>query len=260
MNFILLLTCSRAAVSEDAALFASALKSLDSPEALGQCGRIQNASTRADCQTQVVFVRGDGACGVVDEGLYRDECYFHSAERANHVGEREEAAHLCSKSGGFVSDCQQHLWQSPLRAIMRRDLEFPTRYALAYELFCAWQPILGADKGFEARFWDRGWNSAMAGQWHLDVSPCATLSPSQRERCENGGAHLLAVKLNDELRSVQAREEFCDSGSIASVQFAPHPLLEQVVETHKEALCEQGLERPALTAMNPELVVPEICP
>ena len=68
---------------------------------------------------------------------------------------------------------------------------------------------------------------------------------------ENGGAHLLAVKLDP--GSTQAREEFCDSGSIASVQFAAHPLPEQVVETHKGALCKQELYWAALTGMNPEL-------
>ncbi|MFT5586340.1 MAG: hypothetical protein ACI9VR_003937, partial [Cognaticolwellia sp.] len=244
MNALLLLACTRPVVSEDAALFASALKQLGSPEVLFQCGLIHNASTRADCQTQVVLQRGDGSCGAVDPGLYRDECYFHSAEQANRVDKRQEAARLCRNSAGFAADCQQHLWQSSLRSVMQRDIGFPRRYEMAHELYCEWQPILGTDQGFDARFWDRGWNSAMSQQWRVDISRCATLSPSQRERCEKGGAHLLAGKLDDELQSNQAREDLCESGSTGTVEFAEHVLLERVLDRHKEAVCERGLDRP----------------
>jgi hypothetical protein len=262
---LLLQACTPPAITQDAALFSSALQALESPQAMGLCEQIQDSVTRADCQTQVVLRRGDGSCDAVDPGTYRDECYFHSAEQANRAGKAKDAAEFCSKSGQFAKDCQQHLWQSPLRTVMQHQQSFTKRYELAHEVYCEWQPLLGEEEGFEDRFWDRGWNSAMAQDWRTDISACAALTTSQRERCEKGGAHLLAGKLDDQIQSDEARAALCESGSLGKVEFVSHPLLEQVVERHIEAVCEQGLDRPPsrdapITVVDPDLVSPEVCP
>ncbi|MFT5586124.1 MAG: hypothetical protein ACI9VR_003721, partial [Cognaticolwellia sp.] len=62
----------------------------------------------------------------------------------------------------------------------------------------------------------------------------------------------------------QAREDLCESGSTGTVEFAEHVLLERVLDRHKEAVCERGLDRPASrsapsTVINQDLIVPEVC-
>ena len=254
--------------AEDARVFAEVLSNPRAPKAMEACSAIGDTNTQGECQLKVALNHLDraDACAKVREGLYRDECFFLASEGARRKGNVDAAVTLCRGAGVFVPDCQQHLWQGDLRRVMMGRSPFTERYTQAKAVYCEWSEEVGEAEDYEARFWDKAWNTALAGDKNLNIAPCAELSPTQRERCEKSGAHLLAARLDEIMVRPEARETLCQGSlpEMAVLVFEPDPILDAVVARHRDAVCVQGLDRPdgrnaPETTPDPDKLEPERC-
>ena len=267
--WLLALGCTTpASPAEDARVFADVLSNPRAPGAMAACSAIVDTNTQGECQLKVALNTEDraAACGEVRKGLYRDECYFLASEGARRKGDIEAAVSLCRGAGVFLPDCQQHLWQGDLRRVMMGRSSFSARYLLAKEVYCDWSEEVGESEGYEDRFWDKAWNTALAGDKVMNIAPCSELNPTQAERCQKSGAHLLAARLDEVMVHADARETLCQGGlpDLDVLYFEPDPILDAVIERHRNAVCVEGLERPAgrnalETTPDPAKLKPEVC-
>jgi len=93
--------------------------STGTPESrLSRCAAIADVQLRGDCSlaiTQSVGIRGvDHArawCPRAEVGIWKDECFFASAESAGMRGDLSGATELCGLSGTYESECRFHLFQ-----------------------------------------------------------------------------------------------------------------------------------------------------
>ena len=143
-----------------AAVLAADLESVE----VADCGTIRHEELRGECQLYAAFTVGSRRgeelgprCDAVDEGVWRDECYFLAAEDLRRR-QRDFAAAgaLCARSSRFVDDCGQHLWQSPVKVIVDRHLatgDLESALAEATPVYCEWETILGEDSDIASRFW-----------------------------------------------------------------------------------------------------------
>lgn len=234
--------------AQDARVFAEVLKAPKADGAMARCGEIGDPNTRGECQMKVALNRADqgAGCGEVDAGLYFDECFFMAAEAARRRGAFDDAVRLCADSGVFLEDCQQHLWQGELRGVMVGNAALTERYGRAKQVFCRWHGSFDDVAEFEQRFWDKAWNSALAGGRTIDVELCGELPEHQQERCEKAGASLLAARLDEVMVHADARQTLCAGGlpELSLLAYRPHAVLDAVVDRHRRAVCVDGLERP----------------
>lgn len=132
---VLLVACWHAPPG-DQDRYLDVLQAEGSPDPEGQlatCAAIEEQGLRGDCglvvSRRVIGSRsGEAArwCPEVEEGRWRDECWFKAAEDAQHQGAIEVARERCARAGSFRSECEFHLVQAELveaaRGEASRDL------------------------------------------------------------------------------------------------------------------------------------------
>lgn len=170
---------------------------------LEDCAEIRSDDLRGDCQLYAAQVLGrtDGfgeLCVGVDDGVWRDECYFLAAEQARRIGEdKRDAGRLCARSGRFANDCAQHLWQTGLKRTVDAnsdDLERVVTKTRA--LYCYWEPVLGEDTDFRVRFWQRAFSGWYERHQELDPSMCDALEPAAADHCHRAAGGLYLRRLH----------------------------------------------------------------
>ncbi len=83
-------------------------------EAPGICARIQDATLRADCLIHAAarharagdIAAAQTTCQTIEAGLWRDECWFLTADDAGLIG--EDAVAACRRAGRFEPHCRGH--------------------------------------------------------------------------------------------------------------------------------------------------------
>lgn len=243
----LLLGCTSA--EPDAHVLAEVLSAPDAEGAWSRCGGIRDADARGECRLAVATRGGNDAtqdCPRFAAGVWQDECWFQAAEAAGRSGDPAQAAALCAKSGGFVEDCSQHLWQTSVRQSVRHAGSPADALPALHALYCDWEPLLADQSGFEQRFWERGYQNHFERSPTLDLAACEGLPAGHLERCQAAAASMLARNLDEVLVRPQNRARFCSEGLWADklFEYAPDPRFDAVVERHRRALCDQGLDHP----------------
>jgi len=218
------------------------------PEAgLASCATIRDATLAGDCALHVTSVearRPEGRparwCPEVPEGVWRDECWFIAAEQANRSKRAQAAADFCQRSGAFVDDCAQHLWQSEVRALIHRrgSRSFSDALPAAEAVHTRWSPLLASTTDFDARFWAKFFQNGFEGQGgfvdltHCDAVPKAALA----ERCVEAGRQLydreLAPRLGHagvDLCTMAPGEEGWSTALLHWLPCRPDPRLDAVV-------------------------------
>lgn len=220
---------------------------------VAQCGDIADIDLRGDC---VVYVAGQRAadddlsaedvCQAAPEGLWRDECWFVSAEVMRRSRRRTEAAAHCLRSGRFKDDCGQHLWQSEVRAIAaptRGDALPPTfEEALprALSVYSRWAPLLEDDTDMAVRFWRRFYQNGFERRGWIDLGHCQGLDDDHRERCEDAGAKLMCTRVDQDLRHTGIDPCTLAQGVApvaAPLRVVPHPALDSALWAWQQERC-----------------------
>ncbi len=231
------------------------LAAVDNPEITLQegqdlCLSLSDAELAGECMLAVVSAVGrrgetglDTLCVEVPEGVWADECWFLAAEGAARAGRREDAAGLCLRSGRFVNDCGQHLWQSEVRAAIaprRPGTPVPTfEEALprARRIYDRWAPLLAEDTDMPYRFWRRFYQNGFERRGWISLLRCDPLPPEDAERCVDAAQRLFAQRVDMDLRA--SGYDLCRLDDMT-------PQVEQVLRAHRHpALVETLRERKA---------------
>ena len=215
---------------------------------LEACDGIRDDGLRGECQMTAAQVSGGGEgfgdlCPQVDEGVWRDECFFLAAEhtrRASH--DKKAAGALCAQAGVFANDCAQHLWQTGLKRIVDQNLDdLDQAYDHSLELFCYWDPVLGQDTDLRQRFWHKGFGGWFERHGELDLGACSELDELPREHCEKAAAGLYLRRLHMVRPHASAcGKSFDELQSLPNLRAVEHPMLVEVATLQQDWMCEQG--------------------
>jgi hypothetical protein len=249
---LLLVACGGAELSEDQQAYLSLIeqKEMDLEPGLEECAALQSPTLRSDCQLHMLLIdaaRGGGGiaptCLDLDSDLVQQECWFLAAEAARSHGQDQLASQYCRRSGSFVNDCGQHLWQTALRRIVHRQgpPDFPGSIDSAEKLFSRWAPLLGESTDINTRFWPRFYANGFEGGGGVVLSWCSGLEATHLELCEEAGAEVygrdMAPRLEDngiDLCSLSTP----DSTSLEQwVPAQPHPRLDRVIADRVAEVC-----------------------
>ncbi|HJN75418.1 MAG TPA: hypothetical protein QGF58_15930 [Myxococcota bacterium] len=239
-----------------AAVLAADLESVE----VADCGTIRHEELRGECQLYAAFTVGSRRgeelgprCDAVDEGVWRDECYFLAAEDLRRR-QRDFAAAgaLCARSSRFVDDCGQHLWQSPVKVIVDRHLatgDLESALAEATPVYCEWETILGEDSDIASRFWRKLFGGFFEHTRVLDTERCAPLDDVAEAHCRAAVAQVYLRRLH--MLSVAEPDLLCKSTAsnkpsvealrrLPNLQAEPDPLLQSLLEEQHRWACELG--------------------
>jgi hypothetical protein len=89
---------------------------------LARCAEIRDATLSGDCALAVaarVSVREPNACDQVQDGVWKDECWFQVMERRRRVGRWGEAVSACASAGRFRDRCYFHLWEQDILRVIQ---------------------------------------------------------------------------------------------------------------------------------------------
>ena len=219
------------------------------------CKGIDDAELRGECQLYAAFTVGsqrdedlDARCAEV-EGVWRDECYFLAAEDLRRR-KRDLAGSgaLCKKSGRFVDDCSQHLWQSPVKVIVDRHLRSLDLVAALEEatpLYCEWASILGEDSDMSTRFWQKLFGGFFEHRASLDPARCEVLEGPALEHCRAAVAQVYLRRIH--MLSTAEPQLLCvDDPTVESMshnpnlQAVPDELLQRVLDEQHHWACTLG--------------------
>ncbi|NOY26284.1 MAG: hypothetical protein GXP62_10470 [Oligoflexia bacterium] len=210
-SFLLQSVACRPDPARDARLYRQVLAdpSVDGP----RCAKVQDLALRGDC---IAFLAGqrdvdgdlsaDDLCGGAPKGMWRDECWFVSAEAARRGRHRKEAAAMCLRAGQFINDCGQHMWQSEVRVLVmprRRGVIGPTFEELlprAQAVYARWAPLLEEGTDMAVRFWRRFYQNGFERAGWIDLGRCEGLPDDHRARCIDAGVKLMWARIDLELR------------------------------------------------------------
>lgn len=127
-------------------------------------------------------------CPRVLVGVWQDECWFAGAEAAGLRGQADEAADLCSRSGAFWGQCDQHLLEQLLRVQSRlveggdlalADLRFDELVA---------SRLVRLARPARDRIRAQWFAMVMEHAASADAIACAPVRDVHRESCEIGAA------------------------------------------------------------------------
>lgn len=225
-------------------------------EGLGRCATLSDPYLAGDCALQVVTVeahrpngRPDRWCDRVPAGVWRDECWFVSAESWRRRRDEKRAAALCTKAGVFKNDCGQHLWQNVASRLARGGPStFARQLPQAERLYDHWAPMLAASTDFDDRFWLRFYQAGFESVHSVDLSWCDALPADAAKRCVHAGKAWLQREIGPRLDRAHARDTFCalSAPTIADVNSwvaaRPDPRLDAVVAERHVALCTPGVD------------------
>lgn len=239
---------------------ALALADSDPEAAMSVCRQILDEQLGPEC-AQVVALRapksfgGAGRwCPEVPEGIWRDECWFMSAEASRKAGQTRYAAELCLKSGRFVDDCAQHLWQGEVHELIAGlgPQGFADRLPEAEALYQEWAPLLHANTDLSTRFWDKFFGNGFEAQGGVDLAWCEGLA-ARGEACVAAGLAYLERDLGPKLSQARSTEAFCaleDPDAIAISAWFPNrpdPRLDRVIRDRHAELCAVSAGGPPAT-------------
>ena len=186
-------------------------------------------------------------CPEIPKGVWRDECFFIAAEVVRRK-DRSLAAELCARSGQFVDDCGQHLWQTAIGQIAPRSTsKWNAALPRAQRLYDEWAPVLDKDTDFSSRFWQRFYQRTLEPIRVLDLSACDALAPPHDARCTEAAAELYWRRVHMLVSFPDGKEQFCAASmsdesftrvaALPRLEAKPHPALEAVITTFKASEC-----------------------
>lgn len=89
---------------------------------LSSCAEVAFAELAIPCRVGVAAEAGkagdvavaEEACGLVPEGLWREECHFRAGEELGKAGHTDRALRFCARAGDFARNCVTHAaWGLP---------------------------------------------------------------------------------------------------------------------------------------------------
>jgi hypothetical protein len=267
--FLLLACGERGDSRPDHEIYLAALApGADSPEQrLKLCDLLAEPLAKGDCGTQVVVNAArnrhpnpESFCESVEKGPWRAECFFEMAEFWRRKKDHRRAAELCAKSGPFIVDCGQHLWQGEVRGLVEGRTDWAGFLLKADNLFEKWGAIFStvedAPFDFVHRFWRRLFQNVFESEVVLSTSACASMDAFHQDHCRAALGHLYLRRLQQIVRHAPELESFCavSAESLADIQVgeltAPSyrverdPIFEQVLRRLFEHSCVQGKALP----------------
>ncbi|MCK6523540.1 hypothetical protein L6R49_19185 [Myxococcota bacterium] len=240
----------------DAARLSQALdlppKAVD--EALTLCEGIRDAGSAGACAEQVVIAadaadKTPGArCERVPKGVWREECFFQSAEVARRRGDTDLAGELCAKAGPFINDCGQHLWQSALKSIVERHDDPVERRARAERLYRLWEPVLGGSSDMSSRFWQRYYQHQLEQDPVLSFDLCEAETGDERVTCRKSVGQLYLGRLRAMVGSPRGQETLCAlgpqgveaAGAAPGLSVKPDPAFDRILAGQVDWVCTKG--------------------
>lgn len=183
--------------------------------ALVLCQKIHDAELAGDCALSVVTVADvppGSLCEQIPDGKWREECWFLSAEAINRRGDALQAARYCQKAGRFALDCAQHLWQTPVHALIHGPGAdaFAEVLPEAEALYSAWEPSMAAQTDFAERFWAKFFGNGFEGQGSpVDLRWCDPLPEGHRAACVSAGVSHYAREIGPRVESAGGLEPMC---------------------------------------------------
>ncbi|MCP4805455.1 MAG: hypothetical protein GY913_13900 [Proteobacteria bacterium] len=220
---------------------------------IAACGPIRDDALRGDCQLYAAQIMGRDAsygayCEQVDEGVWRDECFFLAAEHDRRTGvDPHETAKTCARSGRFADDCGQHLWQTGLKRTVDQNLgDLPRAFGKTGELYCYWDPYLGGATDFRQRFWQKGFGGWFERRDLLDPAVCGELDAVAQRHCEAAATGLYLRRLH--MLGAHDPQALCALESPTVEALSGHPNMaaepfegfQEVLDLQHAWACEQG--------------------
>lgn len=192
---------------------------------LARCRGLPDADLAGDCALVAALAADPVACGAIDAGVWRDECWFQAAEIAQRAGDVARAVDRCGRAGRFGPECTYHLWRQAAK--VAQDPDPAVALARIRPVEAAWVARLGAeavwtgetlpgecpDRRVGALFWCVFWTEEMGAVPTPDLAVCDALAVG-REGCVIGA--LTAIKR----RAVRARRG-CEPGGAGAAYWAP---------------------------------------
>ena len=248
MLFWLLVGCDDPAA--DRAVYQSVLSSPHPTEAaLAECQRIADPTLAGDCGLVVVAAAGRDPgplCPQLPDGVYREECWFLSAESLNRSGDALAAAARCRQAGRFALDCAQHLWQTPVRELIHAPgaAGFAEQLPRAESLYAAWEPLMVADTDFSERFWSKFFGNGFEGQgFPVDLGWCAPLPEHHQDACTSAGTAFYAREIGPRVERAGGLLVMCALEAVSVealsvwVEAVPSPHLETAAAERTAHIC-----------------------
>jgi len=98
----------------DGHAFADALAgaSQGAPGAWEACAALPPGGGRGECELEAARIADDrgAVCARVDDGPWRDECYFAYAESLTAAARWDDAVAACSAADTYAGHCARHVW------------------------------------------------------------------------------------------------------------------------------------------------------
>lgn len=223
-------------------------------EAIALCEGIRDAGSAGACAERAV-IAADGAqrtpgarCERVPRGVWREECYFQSAEIARRRGDTDLAGELCAKAGPFINDCGQHLWQSALKSIVERHEDPVERRERAERLFRLWEPVLGESSDMASRFWQRYYQHQLEQDPVLSFALCEAETGDDQVTCRKSVGQLYLGRLRAMVGSPRGQETLCALGpqgvaaaaAAPGLNVVPDPAFDRILAGQVDWVCTQG--------------------
>ncbi|MCK6515299.1 hypothetical protein L6R46_09620 [Myxococcota bacterium] len=223
-------------------------------EAITLCEGIRDAGSAGACVERVVIAL-DGAektpgarCDRVPKGVWREECYFQAAEIARRRGDTDLAGSLCARSGPFLNDCGQHLWQSALKALVEGNDDPAERRERAERLYHVWEPVLGEGSDLSSRFWQRYYQHQLERDPVLSFDLCEAETGDDQVTCRKSVGQLYLGRIRAMVGSPRGPETLCALGPQGVVALSaapglnvkPDPAFDRVLAGQVDWVCTQG--------------------
>lgn len=254
MLILFLAACASSPADDMAAYSALVRQHAPDPDRdLPSCKRLSDPNLAGDC---ALYVAQRGAarrrqpaetwCEEVPEGLWRSECWFQAAEAHRRLGHEGVAAELCRRSGPFLNDCAQHLWQTRVHRLIHTNgtaPDFAGKLPRVQEIYDEWAPFLEDTSDLSERFWTKYYQNGFEGAGRVDLGWCAPLPAEHQERCHEAARGLILRELAPNLDRNAAWDDFCGLASPTSedvatwLRLVPSPALDPLVAERHAALC-----------------------
>ena len=254
---LLLLAACGGSPAEDVERYAAlvAQRSPDPARDMDACAELDDVNLAGDCAL-VIAQRAATArkvapgtwCDDVPSGVWRDECWFQAAEIERRRGREQEAATQCQKSGPFINDCAQHLWQTRVHGLIHSDggaPDFAGKLDKALLIYKEWAPLLSADTDMESRFWTKYYQNGFEGAGRVSLSWCDPLPEEHRARCVAAAGELVVREIAPNLDRANAWTAFCALSPATSentgawLRLDPSPELDRIVAERQTKLCRR---------------------
>lgn len=147
------------------------------------CRGLGSPELAAEC-VAIVVKDHDGSpserCALIPEGRWRDECWFHIAERLGPEATPADAVALCQRAGRFFQPCSSHvISQQVLR--LAETTPADTRRARVHDLAQAWAQH-SSSRTAATDVWRFYWQGEFSAAGAADPRRCA--AEPQPRPCE----------------------------------------------------------------------------